>query len=99
MDYINTPLLINVNGKSIAFAQGKKNNFIHGDPEIKVWSLFEGDYNDIYGFKSEISESFESYARIISEAEEAGSPAPLPHENRRRYPAGMHTPGHARHNP
>ena len=28
--------------------------------------------NDIYGFKSDVSESFESYARIISEAEEAG---------------------------
>ena len=55
MDYINTPLLINVNGKSIAFAQGKKNNFIYGDPEIKVWSLFKGDYNDIYGFKRNYS--------------------------------------------
>lgn len=55
MDYVNTPLLINIDSKSIAFQQNRQNNFIYEDPEIKVWSLFEGEYNDIYGQKREYS--------------------------------------------
>jgi hypothetical protein len=40
MSYTNTPLLFNINGKSIALNQGEH--------QLKVWELFEGDYDTIY---------------------------------------------------
>jgi hypothetical protein len=46
MDYINTPLILNSKGKSIAFYQSKD---LAGINNITLWSLFEGKYNSIYG--------------------------------------------------
>ena len=46
MDYINTPLILNSKGKSIAFYQSKDLANINN---ITLWSLFEGKYNSIYG--------------------------------------------------
>lgn len=49
MDYISSPLITNINGKSIAL-QNKLNK-----EEIILWSLFEGDYNSIYGQQTSYS--------------------------------------------
>ena len=40
MSYTNTPLLFNINGKSIALNQEEH--------QLKVWELFAGDYDNIY---------------------------------------------------
>jgi hypothetical protein len=46
MDYINTPLILNSKGKSVAFYQSKD---LAGINNITLWSLFDGKYNSIYG--------------------------------------------------
>lgn len=51
MDYIDTPLLLNNKGKSIAFNQKiyeQQGMVTHISPKIKIYSLFNGPYNKIY---------------------------------------------------